>query len=55
MSPGLRENHRQQPWFAQAETFTDVWDQAAFDPKYKVLPLAEFTPLVKQFFGAFRI
>lgn len=55
MSSGLRERYRQEPWFAQAEQFTDEWDQAAFDPKYKVLPLAEFAPLVKQFFGAFRI
>jgi predicted HD phosphohydrolase len=54
--PGtLRDRHRDQPWFAQAEIFTDAWDQAAFDPKYKVLPLAEFEPLVRQFFGSFKI
>jgi predicted HD phosphohydrolase len=54
-SSSLRENHRHQPWFALAEKFTDEWDQAAFDPAYKVLPLAEFEPLVQQIFGRFRM
>ncbi len=54
--PGnLRERYRQEPWFALAEKFTDDWDQVAFDPKYKVLPLEEFEPLVEQSFGAFRM
>jgi predicted HD phosphohydrolase len=53
MDSNLREQHRHEPWFALAETFTDVWDQAAFDPKYKVLPLEEFAPLVRQFFDKF--
>ena len=53
MPQDLRERHRSQPWFALAETFTDVWDQAAFDPKYPVLPLEEFEPLVRQFFARF--
>ena len=52
-SPTLRDRHREEPWFAQAEQFTDEWDQAAFDPSYAVLPLAEFEPLVNQFFGRF--
>lgn len=52
--PGnMRDTYRKEPWFAQAEQFTDEWDQAAFDPSYKVLPLSEFVPLVKQFFGKF--
>lgn len=54
--PGtLREQYKDKPWYAAAETFTDAWDQAAFDPKYKVLPLSEFAPLVEQFFGTFRM
>jgi predicted HD phosphohydrolase len=53
--PTLRERHRGQPWYALAEQFTDEWDQAAFDPNYKVLPLEEFQPLVQQFFGTFRM
>ena len=52
-SPSLRDRYRNEPWFALAEQFTDEWDQAAFDPKYSVLPLAEFQPLVTQFFGKF--
>lgn len=51
----LREHYKSEPWFGLAETFTDVWDQAAFDPAYKVLPLEEFEPLVRQFFGAFKM
>jgi predicted HD phosphohydrolase len=49
----LREQHQSEPWFADAERFTDEWDQAAFDPRYPVLPLAEFEPLVRQFFGTY--
>jgi len=49
----LRENYRSEPWFALAERFTDEWDQAAFDPEYKVLPLAEFEPLINQLFGRY--
>jgi predicted HD phosphohydrolase len=52
-SPTLRDNYKNEPWFALAEQFTDEWDQAAFDPAYKVLPLAEFEPLIKQFFGRY--
>jgi predicted HD phosphohydrolase len=53
MDSNLREQYRSEPWFAQAEIFTDEWDQAAFDPSYRVLPLEEFEPLVRQFFGRF--
>jgi predicted HD phosphohydrolase len=54
--PGnLRESYKNEPWFALAEKFTDEWDQAAFDPKYKVMPLSEFEPLVRQFFGTFKM
>jgi predicted HD phosphohydrolase len=53
MSANLRENHKHEPWYAQAEIFTDEWDQAAFDPSYRVLPLEEFEPLVHQFFDRF--
>ena len=51
----LRESYTHEPWFALAEQFTDEWDQAAFDPKYPVLPLSEFVPLVRQFFGQFKM
>jgi predicted HD phosphohydrolase len=54
-SPTMRDRYRNEPWYALAEQFTDEWDQVAFDPKYPVLPLAEFEPLVRQFFGRFAI
>jgi predicted HD phosphohydrolase len=47
----LRQQYRSASWFAQAEKFTDEWDQAAFDPSYSSMPLAEFQPLVEQFFS----
>ena len=50
-SSTLRERHTGEPWYALAEKFTDEWDQAAFDPNYRVLPLGEFEPLVQQFFS----
>ncbi|MET0387972.1 MAG: HD domain-containing protein [Polyangiales bacterium] len=53
MATDLRERHRNEPWFEAARVFTDEWDQAAFDPAFKVLPLEEFEPLVQQFFGRF--
>src|SRR6185437_4228693 len=52
-SSTLREKHRSEPWFALAERFTDEWDQAAFDPAYPVLPLAEFEPLVRATFARY--
>lgn len=51
----LREQYRQQAWFARAEQFTDEWDQVAFDPDYPALPLEEFEPLVRECFGKFVI
>lgn len=45
-----REKYRAEPWYDMTCQFVDDWDQAAFDPKYSVLPLEEFEPLVKQFF-----
>ena len=52
-STTLRERYMNEAWFRDAERFTDEWDQAAFDPTYRVLPLGEFEPLVRQFFGTY--
>lgn len=52
-SATLRDQYADEPWYALAEQFTDEWDQAAFDPAFKVKPLEEFEPLIKQFFGKF--
>ena len=51
----LREQYRNEPWFARAEEFTDEWDQVAFDPDYPVMPLEAFDALVRQYFGKFVI
>ena len=47
----LRDRYVNEPWYADAARFSDEWDQTAFDPKYDTLPLAEFEPLVRAFFG----
>jgi predicted HD phosphohydrolase len=52
-STTLRDKHKAEPWYALAEQFTDEWDQAAFDPAYPVLPLAEFEPLVRSTFARY--
>ena len=52
MPTDLREQYREEPWFALCEQFTDEWDQIAFDPGYDTLPLEHFEPLVRTVFGA---
>ncbi len=48
----LREQYSDEPWFADAERFTDVWDQAAFDPEYDRMSLEDFRPMCERvFFG----
>ncbi len=47
----LREQHRDEPWFALCEQFTDEWDQIAFDPNAPTEPLAHFEPLVRRVFA----
>lgn len=46
----LRNQYKDESWYAKAEEFTDQWDQAAFDPNYEVDSLASFKPLIKKFF-----
>jgi hypothetical protein len=48
----LRKQFINEPWYAKAIEFTDDWDQAAFDPKYKVDSLESFEPLINKFFAA---
>ncbi|MCU1458016.1 MAG: metal dependent phosphohydrolase [Actinomycetia bacterium] len=49
--PDLREQHRDEDFFALAEQFADDWDQTAFDPDYDTEPLAHFEPLVRELFA----
>ena len=47
----LRERYEGTSWYAAAAKFSDDYDQRSFDPDYDTLPLAEFEPLVREFFG----
>ena len=47
----LREQYRDQPWFALCEQFTDDWDQAAFDPNGPTEPLEHFEEMVREVFS----
>jgi predicted HD phosphohydrolase len=51
MPTDLREQYRDEPWFALCEQFTDDWDQAAFDPNGPTEPLEHFEPLVREVFA----
>lgn len=47
----LRDRYAGEPWYADAARFSDEWDQTSFDASYDALPLEEFEPLVRSFFG----
>ena len=47
----LRDQYRDQPWFALAEQFADEWDQVAFDPDGHYEPLEHFAPMVREVFA----
>jgi predicted HD phosphohydrolase len=47
----LRDQYVALPWYNQAVTFTDEWDQISFDPTFKTQPLDYFEPLVRQMFA----
>jgi predicted HD phosphohydrolase len=47
----LRDQYRDEPWYSLTETFTDEWDQAAFDPEYDTLPLEHFESRLRAVFA----
>jgi predicted HD phosphohydrolase len=49
--PEARRQYANEPWYQQACQFTDEWDQVAFDPEYKTLPLSHFEPMIDRLFG----
>jgi len=51
MRTDLREQFRDESWFALCEQFTDEWDQIAFDPQGHTEPLEHFEPLVREVFA----
>lgn len=48
----LRDQFKDESWFALCEEFTDDWDQQAFDPDYDTLPLEHFEPLIRKMTAA---
>src|SRR5690242_2901570 len=50
--PDARRQYAGEPWYEMATTFTDEWDQVAFDPAYDTLPLAHFEPMIERIFAA---
>jgi len=44
----LRDQFRDESWFALCEQFTDDWDQQAFDPQAETFPLEHFEPLIRE-------
>lgn len=47
-SQDLRDQFKDEPWFALCEQFADDWDQQAFDPDAETYPLEHFEPLVRK-------
>jgi predicted HD phosphohydrolase len=48
---GARERYRGSEHFEETDHFCRCFDQNSFDPRYKTLPLNEFKPIVRRFFG----
>jgi len=47
----MREKFRFHPHFEKTEEFCRVFDQVAFDPDFKSMPLEAFAPLLQRVFG----
>ena len=54
MPTNLRDQYKDESWFALCEQFTDDWDQIAFDPDGPTEPLEHFEPLVRAVFARAR-
>jgi predicted HD phosphohydrolase len=48
----LRKQYVNESWYKKAIEFTDEWDQAAFDPSYRIDSLESFEPLINEFFAS---
>jgi predicted HD phosphohydrolase len=51
LDPEARRKYAGEPWFEQARTFTDEWDQTSFDPEYDTLPLSHFESMIDRVFA----
>jgi predicted HD phosphohydrolase len=48
--PNVRQRYAGEPWYRQACTFSDNWDQLAFDPAYDSMSLEDFLPMIERVF-----
>lgn len=51
-SPKMRDQFKDEPWFAFAEKLVDKWDAPAFDPDFPADSLASFEPEVTRVFSS---
>lgn len=49
-SRDIREQWKDESWYALAEKLVDEWDNPAFDPDYDVDSLESFMPIIEKFF-----
>ena len=49
--PHKRDLYKDHAYFDDCATFCERWDQSSFDPDYDTLPLAFFTPMVREVFA----
>lgn len=47
----MREKFRGHPYFEKTEEFCRLFDQAAFDPNFKSMPLQAFEPMLQRVFS----
>ena len=50
MDRDMRDNFRDHPYFQYTAEFCEKYDQSAFDPNYKSMPLEAFEPMVMKLF-----
>ncbi|MCI0431553.1 MAG: HD domain-containing protein [Rhodospirillales bacterium] len=47
----VRDRYRDHKYYDACVAFCERWDQVAFDPDYRSLPLAHFEPMVRRLLG----
>ena len=52
MNRNMRDMFKSSPHFERTAEFVELYDNPAFDPKRKVLPLIEFEPMVRRLMAA---
>ncbi len=52
VDPNKRDAYKDHPAYGITATFTDDWDQIAFDPNAETYPLEHFEPMVREVFAA---